>query len=217
MRSRAMRTPWLLATFAGAALSWAACSSFGGEDGAETSDGGGETQPDGFTSPPDVGMVDGGPVLDARVAVDGALIDDGFELGATCDSWTNGLGATALPAAGGHSGARACLVCANGPGGGMSKRVLSREGGAGTYQALAFLRMPDVDAGVPVSLGIVARDTAQNVTATANGYRTPGAAWQTIQAVLGNAPATTITVDVYFEIGDLTACVLIDDVSLTHE
>ncbi len=105
-------------------------------------DGGDDDAPmDGFMPQPDVSVADGGPVGDAHISIDGALIDDSFEMGGTCDGWSLASGANTYLVAGGHTGKRACLVC------GTIYAVITKHvlapGGGGIYQALAFVRAPE--------------------------------------------------------------------------
>lgn len=208
-----MRVAWLLAALTVSALGWAACTSFGGDGPADTTDGG-DAETDGFTASPDVGIVDGGgPAVDAHVPVDGALIDDSFENGGTCDLWKPGNGATAFPVAGGHSGARSCVVCANGNAGFIQKGAGLRDGG--TYQALAFVRAPEQDAASNIDLEIRAYAPDGGPSGIGGGLRKPAAQWEVAQAVADVAGTSDIMLIIYID--GTSGCALIDDVSLTGE
>lgn len=182
-----------------------------------TSDGG-DAEPDGLVARPDADADAGGdarPSFDAHVAVDGALIDDSFEVGVTCDAWVLGNGGTAFPVAGGHSGLRSCRLCANGSGGFMLKAVMTD--GGGTLQAVAFVRAPEQDAAVSIALLVRAYFPDGGTSGIANGGGAIPAQYDVVQAVISSASAGTTTVTVALSLEDKVGCVLVDDVSLVQE
>jgi hypothetical protein len=149
--------------------------------------------------------------VDAHVPIPGALIDDGFENGVTCDGWEP-LSCTLFPQAGGHSGARACLACCPGAGGSIIKFVPADAGGP--YQLLAFVRAPATNAAAGALVALTALLPDGGHAGYAQGSVQPTAAWQVAQAVLPSADVDTSSILARIAIDDDGGCVLIDDVSL---
>ncbi len=210
-----MRLAWLPLVVGVPAILWAGCSAFGGSDARGTGEPGpADAQADDAqdASPETDGST---PVLaDAHVPIPGALVDDDFEVGMSCDGWSNVNMAIALPTAEGRTGARSCLLCANGIHTAMQKIVPVN--GAGNYTALVWMKTPG-DGGASGAfadlLGYV-----DGGSAVVGGYQTRSAndQWQLVEAVVV-APAGTYSMAYAIELEGTSGCLLIDDVSLTRD
>ena len=132
----------------------------------------------------------------------------------TCDGWVPGPDTTASPLNGGHTGARACLVCGHS----ISKEIKVTPFDAGVLQASAYLRAPEQDGATAVGITLIAFDAVSNgVGSQATSYSVSTTAWGPAQIVAPtSAGAERIVLTIRVDAPPV-GCVLVDDVVLLFE
>lgn len=208
-----MRQWWLLAPVVAAAIVWTACSSFGKDESTQTLDAA-ANQDATATDATDATAEDAGS-FDARVPVDGALVDDGFEVGSSCDGWMPQNGATASPVDGGRTGLRACEVCAFGAADYIHKTVAVPPE-AGRYPMTVWVKAVAGDGGPSANVTLSLTYPDAGVAGYGSNNRVPTFDWLPLQTVV-TAPAGATSARLNIGVGGAVGCVHIDDVVFTKE
>jgi hypothetical protein len=194
----------------------AACSAFsGGDDGdapVDTSDAranDGTTPSSGDGGDGDVG--DGGTSTDSGTLV---LSADDFDMGASC-GWMLQSGAIAFPDAGGHSGARACVLCPSDLDGYMNKDVAAP--GAGVYQLSGWARRTEVGDGAAITVRVAIQllTDGGDPAGFSNGFTDlDDDLWHPFQAVANGEAATT---NALLQVQAEGVCLLVDEIRFTKD
>jgi hypothetical protein len=202
-----------------AALSWLACSTFGGDDepagegDAAASDGNADSS-NADSGNADAGNADTSTPVDGALP-DGALFNDDFEIGSSCAGWSGVNTATPLPMAGGHTGARSCEICVTGSAGYMMKEAPAS--GPRPYQAVFWARAELQDGGFP-SVGVTVQSFGADGGQT--GYSTNSkalsSAWQVLASAI-SPTADVVKVRVLISAPNAGTCIRVDDVLLTQD